>query len=169
MNMASYLKISIVMFLVLTTVGTLAIRITNEVHLDDVSPGIPCNPDLLERVDVLYVIPRFENVSILDHPEWCKMISSLNKTVGIHGVEHTYNEFLVERSSTYVEDEISTFEQCFGIRPTRFKPPQLAISRKNAQMLREQFVVDTWLRQRFHKVYHCNDGGVVPNWWADLI
>lgn len=97
MNMASYLKIYIVMFLVLTTVGTLAIRITNEVHLDDVSPGIPCNPDLLEQAEVLYVIPRFDNVSILDHPGWCKMISSLIKTVAMHGVEHTYNEFLVER------------------------------------------------------------------------
>ncbi len=146
------------------------IRSVNNVHLDDVSPAIPCDKNLIESADVLYVIPEFNNVSISDNLDWCSYILSFNKTIAMHGVYHTYKEFETTRSEKYIQDGADDFKKCFVFAPTRFKAPQVSINSANLNMISNMgYVVDTWLSERFHKVYHCNDEGEFPNWVSDLI
>ncbi len=106
-------------------------RAFSHTELDDVTPGIECSRDLMEKSDVLWVIPDFSNDSIAESKEWCTDILSLNKTLGLHGVHHTYREFAIGRDKDYIEFGISEFEGCFGFKPLLFKAPQLALSREN--------------------------------------
>ena len=145
------------------------IRVFSERQLDDVSPEIPCDEKLLVKSDVLFIIPKFKNNSISENPEWCEKILRLNKTLAMHGVKHTYREFLEDRDVEYLQEGIEIFEKSFGYRPTIFKPPQLAISTEGKKVVRKSGMeLDLMLNQIFHKVYHCNDSGRFPNWFIDL-
>ena len=104
------------------------IRLISPREIDDVTQGIPCENDYLEKSDVLLVIPKFSNISIAENKSWCSQILGLNKTLGMHGVKHEYNEFETDTSQEYLEEGINIFEQCFGFKPTMFKAPQLKIS-----------------------------------------
>ena len=132
-------------------------------QLDDVSPGIQCDKELLEKAEVLYIIPKFNNQSISENREWCNYILSLNKTLALHGVYHTYEEFKQDRTQSYLQEGIDEFEKCFGKKPDRFKPPQLAISKNNKELSRTNMNLDGYPNQILHKVYHCNDSNVFPN------
>lgn len=146
------------------------IRNTSLVHLDDVHPNIKCDESLLKKADIFYVIPLFENVSIADHSDWCNYILSFNKTLAMHGVQHTYQEFNIERNSEYIQDGAEVFKACFGYYPTRFKAPQVSLSYSNAMILEEEgYDIDTLFGDLLHKVYHCDDGGTFHNTLADLI
>ena len=35
------------------------VRALSDKQLDDVSPGIPCEKDLMKKADVFYIIPKF--------------------------------------------------------------------------------------------------------------
>jgi len=148
----------------------LLIRSFSSRHLDDLHPDIPCEKDLIEKSGSLAVIPLYNNKSIAENKEWCQYISGFNKTLILHGVYHTYNEFNDKTGREYFEKGTAEFEKCFGYKPTEFKPPQLAISGENMALLKEEnFKVHTPFSQIFHKVYHCNDSGILPNWIIDLI
>ena len=134
-------------------------------QIDDVSPGVFCEDKLLDWADVYYVIPKFENISI--DREWCNEISSKKKALAMHGVYHTYEEFGEVRDLEYLREGVEIFEECFGIIPERFKPPQLAWTKENDWM-REKMEIDLFWNQVFHKVYHCGDTGVFPNWFIRL-
>ena len=101
-------------------------------ELDDVTPGIACEPNLLAKSDVLWVIPLFDTVSIAHNRTWCDEILGLNKTIGLHGVYHTFDELALDRDDAYLERGIAAFEVCFGFRPTVFKPSHLAIFSKSS-------------------------------------
>ncbi len=162
--------LKIIMFIILFAIILLEIiRLVSPRHLDDVHPNIPCDETLLKKADILYVIPKFENVSIANNVEWCAKILSYNKTLAMHGVYHTYNEFIADRNESYVQDGAEEFNKCFGYSPTMFKPPQVAISKYNKDLLKNKYTLDTWVTERFHKVYHCNNQGMFPNWVSDLI
>src|SRR3989344_5525489 len=62
-------------------------------HLDDLHPDIPCDEALIKKVDLLAVIPKYNNIDISKNKEWCGYVASFNKTLLMHGVYHTYNEF----------------------------------------------------------------------------
>jgi hypothetical protein len=137
-----------------------ALRQVSSVQLDDVSPAIECDEKLIEKSDVLMVIPIFEESSIVNNAEWCSYILSLNKTLGMHGVYHTYKEFSGNISEEYVLEGIKAFKECFGFEPQLFEAPQLSLSRENRDILKSiGLEVKGWPYHVFHKVYHCQDTG----------
>jgi predicted deacetylase len=158
----------ILMLLFLAILIIFFIRTFSERQVDDVTPGIPCESSILAKSDVLYVIPKFENKSIADNKTWCAEILAMNKTLALHGVYHTYNEFKTERDEKYLQEGIDIFKECFGFNPNRFKPPQLAISKENRLLIRQRMQLDVELNTALHKAYHCNDSGVVSNRIMDI-
>jgi len=145
------------------------IRLFSERQLDDVTPGIPCDEELLKKADAYYIIPLFEGVSISENSSWCAYIQGYNKSLRLHGVYHEYNEFKSEKSGGYLEEGIASFEACFNQTPTRFKAPQEAITFHNIKIIEETNLNFDWYANAvFHKVYHCNDSGVFSNRFIDF-
>ena len=144
-----------------------ACRAFSSRQIDDVSPGIQCDAELLNKADVFYVIPQFENQT--PTKEGCDSILSLNKDLRMHGVVHSYNEFAEPRSPEYIQEGRETFKNCFGFYPERFKAPQLNISKENAVLIKQTMRLDTRFDEVFHKVYHCNDTGIFSNRLVDWI
>lgn len=158
--------LAIILLLILTL---FLIRLTSPREIDDVSPEIPCSLKHLEKSDILWVIPKFNNKPISENKEWCNYILSLNKTLGLHGVYHEFEEFNADRSQEYLQEGINIFEQCFGFKPEIFKPPQLKISEESKKLIKENNMkLKSKLNQLTHKVYHCNDDGRFKNWVIDL-
>lgn len=148
------------------------IRLILPKQIDDISPEISCQEKLLQKADVFYVIPKFNNKSISENKTWCKQILAMNKTLRMHGVYHYYNEFSYNRDEEYLQEGMKIFKECFGFYPEEFKPPQLAISKNNKKLVRSKMKIALYLNQWFHKVYHCENNisyGVMPNWVMDLI
>lgn len=154
-------------FMIVITILLLAIlfliRAFSEKQLDDVSPEIQCDRELLEKADKLFIIPKFNNKNISEDKQWCKYILSLNKKLAIHGVYHIYNEFGINRNKEYLEKGIIEFNKCFNQTPNEFKPPCLIISKNNKRLIKEYMKLDLYFNQIFHKVYHCNDTGRFSN------
>lgn len=157
------LSIAIALLLILFFV-----RLFSERQIDDISPGIPCSQDLLEKADAYYVIPKFDNISILEDKAWIEKIKSMNKDLRLHGVRHTYNEFGEDRDSAYLQEGVMIFEGAFGKKPERFKAPQLNITEDNKKLVWDSGMkVDEFWNQLLHKVYHCNDTGMFSNRFLD--
>src|SRR3989344_2498864 len=110
------------------------IRMFSEKHLDDVSPGIQCDEELLRKAEVYYVIPIFNGEKISEDREWCEKIKGYEKRLAMHGVYHEYLEFETLRNESYVQEGANVFKECFGYAPEEFKAPQLAISKENLKM-----------------------------------
>lgn len=160
----------ILIIILLPIIILFLIRAFSEKQLDDVSPEIPCEPELLNKADVFYIIPKFNNKSIAENKEWCKEILKLNKKLALHGIYHTYHEFLTTKNQDYFQEGVTLFEHCFNQKPKTFKPPQLKISKTNKQLIKKSGMkLHTYFNQITHKVYHCNDSGKFPNWVVDLI
>ena len=165
MKFSKILYVLATIFLVLVFIWTF--RVFSARQIDDVSPGIQCDKELLNKVDVLYVIPKFENQSI--NKTWCNEILALNKTLAMHGVVHTYNEFAEPRSEEYVQEGRQIFKDCFGFYPERFKAPQLNISNENKVIVKKTMKLDNYANEIFHKVYHCSDTGKSSNRFIDFV
>lgn len=147
----------------------LTIRTLSQKEIDDVSPDIQCSQEYLEKSDILWIIPKYNNKPIFENKEWCDYILSLNKTLGLHGVAHEFGEFKINRNQEYLEEGINIFEQCFGFKSEIFKPPQLKISKENKELIKKNNMkVKTKFNQLTHKVYHCNDNSKLKNWVIDL-
>jgi predicted deacetylase len=160
-----FIVIGIILFLV---IALFFIRLFSERQVDDVSPDMNCEDSILKKADVFYVVPDFKNKSITDNKEWCNKMLAMNKTLALHGVYHTYNEFSQDRASEYLKKGVSDFKLCFNQIPIRFKPPQLAISDNNKRLILENNMqLDLNLNQLFHKVYHCNNSGRLSNKFID--
>lgn len=134
-------------------------------ELDDVHPDIPCTRQLIKQADVLWIIPKYNGNSIADNKTWCEEIKSKKKTLGLHGLYHTYEEFNTNESKVYdIIEAIEIFEECFGEKPTMFKPPQLKISPENKKIIEDlNMTLKTTFNSVVHKVYHCNDSGALSN------
>jgi len=163
-------KISIIILILFLLVFTLfLIRLASPREIDDVSPEIPCSEKYLEKSNILWVIPKFNNKSISENKKWCKYILSLNKTLGLHGVTHEFEEFNINKNQEYLQEAINIFEKCFGFKPEIFKPPQLKISDENKKLIKNKNMkLKGKINQVIHKVYHCGDTGMLPNWIIDL-
>lgn len=160
------IKIFFSIIIIFFLIGTILffVRIMNHAEVDDVHPSIQCNLNLIENSKILWVIPLYNNQKISDNPEWCKYILSLNKTLGMHGVYHSYEEFGIKREAEYLERGIDEFEACFGFRPYIFKAPQLKLNWKNKIVLDNYgFSIYGKINQLLHKVYHCEDSGFFNN------
>lgn len=154
----NYIVLFGILFLFILLFSLYITRMFTDREIDDVTPGIYCEPEYIAKSDVLWIIPIFNNKSIAKDKEWCNGIKALNKTLGMHGVYHTFNEFNTLRNEEYIKQGISAFEECFGYTPRIFKPPQLALSFDNKKMLENLGLnVEWYFNQWTHKVYHCSD------------
>lgn len=145
------------------------VRAFADTEIDDISPEILCENDYVMKSDVLWVVPMFNNRSIAEDLAWCESIISLNKTIGMHGIYHTYHELAIERDSEYFTRGKRAFEDCFGYPPKVFKPSHLVISSENAHLVNSQDMrVVAKFHQLTHRVYHCQDTGRFSNRFIDL-
>jgi len=159
----------LIYIIILLILALWALRSINPREIDDVSPSIPCTELQRYNLDILWVIPNFNNISIVQDKAWCKQTLSLNKTLGMHGVYHTYEEFNTDKDQAYLKQGINAFESCFGFKPKIFKPPQLKISSNNKELIRSNnLTIKDNFNQITHKVYHCNDSGKYKNWFINL-
>lgn len=146
--------------IVVALLTPLAYRSFSPKQIDDVSPNINCSKELLNKADILFVIPKFGNISIADNKSWCQYILSLNKTIALHGVYHTYNEFYTDRDEEYLKEGIDIFYECFGFYPTEFKAPQWEINENNKKLIQKnEMKLHTLLSAFLHKTYHCQEEG----------
>lgn len=127
----------------------------NPLIVDDVCPNNLCG-SLLEKADILYVIPHFENNSINNNEEWCAKMRSLNKTIGLHGIKHSYHEFDKKINEEELSLAINSFETCFKEKPKLFRPPYNRINKENEGKI-SNFNM-TIYKKRFiaHSYCHCN-------------
>lgn len=140
------------------------IRLISPKEIDDVSPEISCLEIKNYNPDVLYVIPFYNGQPISENKEWCNYILSLNKTLGLHGIYHTYDEFKITKNQEELNLGITEFEKCFGYKPTIFKAPQLNINKQNKALIKSNgLILKNKLSQTTHKVYHCNNAGIIEN------
>lgn len=148
----------------------LLIRLISPTEIDDVSPEIPCPEIEKYNPDKLWVIPLYNQKPISKNKEWCEKILELNKTLGMHGIYHEpYREFLYNNISEEIWNlGISEFKECFNISPSKFKPPQLKISKENKILVEKELKLKKYSNQILHKVYHCNDKGKFPNWFIQI-
>jgi predicted deacetylase len=156
---------TVLIIIAISLICLFLIRLINPKEIDDVSPRINC-PEIQEyNPSTLYVIPYYDNKPISNNTEWCNYILSLNKTLKLHGITHTYKEFLLSNiSQEELNYGISEFEKCFNKTPEMFKPPQLKISTKNKQLVKNNnLILKNKLSQTTHKVYHCNNSGKIDN------
>ena len=148
-------EIILIIFLALL-ISLFSIRLLSPKELDDVTPALVCSEEFLKKGDILFVIPIFNNTPISENPEWCNYILSLNKSLGLHGVYHTYREFETDKSQEYLQRGIDEFKSCFGFEPEIFKPPQLRISKANKELIKENdMALKTISNKIIHKIYHC--------------
>ena len=146
---------------VIFVLGLFFVRLVLPSQLDDVSPEIFCEENLMDRADVYFVIPKFGGVEITK--EWCEEILEKGKEIEMHGIYHNYHEFGIYHNEEYFGEGVDIFERCFGFSPMRFKPGQLVLSKEN-NWIKDKIEVDLIWNQIFHKVYHCGDSGMFPNW-----
>ncbi len=169
--MKKYLKIILIVLFSILIIWFL-IRLISPREIDDISPGISCEneKEYVEKADILWIIPNFQDNKISENPEWCKEILSLNKTLGMHGIKHTYWEFKKENiSQEELQEGIKIFEECFGFKPEKFKPPNLRLNKENKNLIKENNLILKYkFNQAIHKVYHCDDTGVLSNKFIDL-
>ena len=169
--MRKSLKIILIIFFSLLVLWFL-IRLISPREIDDVSPGIPCEneKEYIEKSEYLWVIPLLNNISIAENKTWCNEILAMNKTLGMHGIKHTYWEFKIENiSQEELQEGIKIFEECFGYKPKNFKAPQLRLNEKNKNLIGENhLIIKSKLNQAIHKVYHCDNTGVLSNKFIDL-
>ena len=146
----------ILIILAILLISLFSIRTLSPKEIDDITPAFFCAEELLEKSDILFVIPIFNNTAISKNPEWCEYILSLNKTLGLHGVYHEYREFETDKNQTYLQKGIDEFKACFGYEPTLFKPPQLRISQNNRELIKQNNMkLKTIPNKIIHKIYHC--------------
>lgn len=157
------------MIFVLMIFGAYLIRALNERQVDDLTPGINCERGIIDKSQNLAVIPLFENESIAENKTWCDYILSLNMTLIMHGVYHSYREFDSNVSLNDIEKGRGEFKKCFGYYPPIFQAPQLAISWGNEEKVKSFGMhLRGYPYQITHKVYHCNDTGRFKNRFIDI-
>lgn len=163
-NRVGRIIIPILLTLIVLIFFLFLIRLVLPRELDDLHPDIPCQPSLIKKSDVLWVIPNFNNHSIAQNQAWCNQLKVYNKSLQLHGYTHTYQEFARPVSTNDLNQSIQIFKACFNQTPTLFKAPQVAYSHNNDPLLK-RFNLERKgkLNQIFHKVYHCNDSGKFSN------
>lgn len=147
-----------------------ATRLISTTEIDDVHPNIPCSELENYEIDILWVIPLYQGKGISENKSWCEEIKSLNKTLGMHGIYHTYEEFYYIQSEEDLNKGIKEFKECFGYEPEIFKAPQVKINSENKKLVKKAGLkLKGIFNQITHKVYHCNNQGKPPNWLVEII
>ena len=153
--------------IILIIIIILGIRNVNPREIDDLSPGIYCDQTYLEKSDIVWVIPMYNNIPL--NESWCKEIRKMNKTFGLHGIRHSYNEFGSPITQEDLNKGIEIFTKCIGYKPKLFKPPQLNITDDNIKLIeKNDMLVRQELNAITHKIYHCDEHRNPPNRLVDF-
>jgi hypothetical protein len=165
-----FLIISLIIIIIIFLLNNLIItRYILPRQIDDFNPNIPCEKELIDKSEILMVIPLYLDVPISQNKTWCDSILALNKTLAMHGVYHTYNEFLEVRNESYISIGRGEFKKCFGFYPKYFEAPQLALNKENIAMIESlNMTVLHYKHNLFHKVYHCNNTGLASNGFIEI-
>lgn len=126
------------------------IRKGNPEHYDDLHPLIDMEKKYIDRSKYLFVIPKYENKSITDYPEWCNWLKNYakknNKVLCLHGIKHTEKngwvgscEFNNKISKRDLMEGVKIFKQAFGYMPKYFKSPCYSLLNENESMIRDDF------------------------------
>ncbi len=115
---------------------------------DDVSETNRCL-DLEEKSDVIFVIPPYGEDS-------CNGMALTDKMYGMHGITHSYHEFLEPVDEEVLNDAITDFEDCFGEKPKLFRPPYNRISEDNARIIEKHGMEIYKTTYILHPYCHCN-------------
>lgn len=150
--------LSIFFFILVVFMMILIYVSRNPLIVDDITPVSSCHT-LIEKSDVLYVIPNFEGHSLDKYPKWCKEMKALNKTFGLHGITHEYHEFDKKIDHAKLEEAIKIFEDCFGYKPAFFRPPYNKISVENKALLKSFNMTLYQGTYLLHPYCHCQPGG----------
>ena len=67
------------------------IREASPKQIDDIHPLRECEQKYIEKSDILWIMPKYLNSPISENQTWCKKIIELNKTLGMHGIYHSYH------------------------------------------------------------------------------
>ncbi len=144
-------------------------RLISPTEIDDIHPLRICEKEYMEKADILWVMPLYKNVPISENQTWCQEILKMNKTIGMHGIYHSYHEFEYQINESEFNQAIMIFEECFNETPELFKAPYLKISKENKIILKKHKIkIRNPFHQTIHKVYHCQNSGTFPNWFHDL-
>lgn len=153
--MSILLCLSIIVSLILIYYFVIAHR-----ELDDLHPLIPMGKDKYNKSKWLWIIPLYLGVGISEYPEWCDKIRKSGKILGMHGVQHTYDEFSVDVSEDYIKKGMEEFKKGFGYYPKYFKAPKLHSTKHNDNLIRKlQMEIKDQFNQHTHLVYHTEDYG----------
>lgn len=159
----------VLFFIIALLVILIFVRAKGLKEIDDVSPNIPCEQVYMEKANILWIIPEYNGTSISQNKEWCQKIIAMNKTLGLHGINHSYKEFNNTITEEGMNKAVMDFQKCFNQTPTMFKPPQLEISKDNLALIKEHnMTYKGQFNQITHKVYHCNNTGKLPNWFHNI-
>jgi len=149
-------RIILLLIITLLVIILILIRNASTRQIDDVNPNRFCETEFVDKSQTLMIIPLLNNISIANNKSWCEYVLSLNKTLGMHGIYHDYNEFSFKIEEENVREGMEEFNKCFGFYPAIFEAPRLVLSRENNNLLREMgFEIRGYGFNVFHKVYHC--------------
>ncbi len=137
----------------------------NPFIVDDVHPDNSCD-GLLEKADILYAVPYFKNNSIGGNEAWCAKIRFLNKTIGLHGIRHSYHEFDRNISMDELDMATDAFKDCFKQEPKLFRPPYNLINKENEEKIANLNMAIYKNSFIAHPYCHCNPAPLmrVMNW-----
>jgi len=145
------------------------IRVLTSKEIDDVHPLRGCEEEYIEKADTLWIMPKYLGYEISENKTWCEKILSLNKTLGMHGITHSEDEFNGEISNEEFSEAIQFFESCFNKKPEMFKAPYLKISKENKELVKKNNLkLRNPFHQTIHKVYHCQNSGTLSNRFYDI-
>jgi hypothetical protein len=169
-NQILFILIAIIVF-IMFEMNFIMIRAAGTKQIDDVHPDAGCSMKYLRKSDILWVIPDFNGEKITKNQTWCEEVSALNKTIGMHGITHSWKEFAGNITKDDIQKGIDLIQECFNKTPEMFKPPHLTMSQKNKELLENEF--NLTIKKRFnqitHKIYHCNSSGLFDNEFIDII
>ncbi len=121
------------------------IRKYNKVHYDDLTPSLKVNYNYLDKSDIIFVIPKYNDVPITDYPEFIKKIKKYaddnNKELAMHGVTHSPEGYFIKAefgyplTYEYIKEGIDIFENAFGYKPKKFKAPCYNLHPHNKKIL----------------------------------
>ena len=125
--------ISILIFLI--------IRQIRSIGYDDVHQNIPQNYKFIDKSDMLFVIPKFENVPLTNDMNFVDKIKSKNKILGMHGVTHSPEGIFIKAEFGYpvseekIKEGMDIFENAFGYKPQYFKAPCYNLLPENQKII----------------------------------
>lgn len=162
---------SSLLIILLLVIMLFVLRLTSPREIDDVNPYRNCSQEYLEKSEILWIIPYYNEIPISENKSWCNQILKLNKTLGLHGIKHQpYREFQTKNiPQEQLDKAIEIFEDCFNQTPKMFKAPNLKITKQNHKLIASNNLsIRTSFHQTIHKVYHCNNTGILPNKFHDI-